>query len=168
MNVRQKISPDEYNTVLKDMKILNNLLIKVQYNINNPPDTNEEKLYRNLMDGDPEFEVYCLAKKIIFSIEDWKIIAHTNIDKTVTVRASNKFPEESYFIKTITSIPRTIQQRLAKGNATSWENQLVLYNKYSGHIIKEITLLDFIDEELNEKVRIIVDRAKQSIYGDTS
>lgn len=64
----------------------------------------------------------------------YAIIANQYIGKEVTLPASRKNYSSKYFIEYIHQIPRSIQQRLAVGNAKSWNNMVYLYNSFADEI----------------------------------
>ena len=61
-------------------------------------------------------------------------IANQYIGKEVEVPASRKNRSAKYFIEYIHKIPRNIQQRLAVGNAKSWNNMVYLYNGFADEL----------------------------------
>lgn len=71
---------------------------------------------------------------------DYAIIAKQKINRVVLVPASKKDVEGHYFIDTINEIPRSIQQKIAIGNASSWSNMVRIYNFFSDEFgYKKIT-----------------------------
>ena len=61
----------------------------------------------------------------------YAIIANQYIGKEVTLQSSRKKPASTYFIGYVNKIPRSIQQRLAVGNAKSWNNIVHIYNSFA-------------------------------------
>ena len=61
-------------------------------------------------------------------------IANQYIGKEVILPASRQKSSSKYFIEYIHKIPRSIQQRLAVGNAKSWNNMVYLYNCFADEL----------------------------------
>ncbi len=88
-------------------------------------------------------------------------IANQYIGKEVMLPASRKKSSSSYFIEYINKIPRSIQQRLAIGNAKSWSNMVYLYNSFADELgyakittqtkVEESTLLRMCDTKDGDK-----------------
>jgi len=64
----------------------------------------------------------------------YSTIANQYIGKEVMLPASKKNHSSKYFIEYIHKIPRSIQQRLAIGNAKSWNNTVYLYNSFADEL----------------------------------
>ena len=84
-----------------------------------------------------------------YSAKLYATIANQYIGKDVRVPASRKNYATTYFIEYIHQIPRNIQQRLAVGNAKSWNNMLYLYNSFSDELgYKKITTQATVSKSL--------------------
>jgi len=76
----------------------------------------------------------------------YAVIANQYIGKEVLLPSSKKKSESIYFIEYIHKIPRSIQQRLAVGNARSWNNMVYIYNTFADELgyRRIINLMDSI------------------------
>ena len=61
-------------------------------------------------------------------------IANQYIGTEVILPASRQKSSSKYFIEYVHKIPRSIQQRLAVGNAKSWNNMVYLYNSFADEL----------------------------------
>lgn len=61
-------------------------------------------------------------------------IANQYIGTEVILPASRQKSSSKYFIEYVHKIPRSIQQRLAVGNAKSWNNMVYLYNNFADEL----------------------------------
>jgi hypothetical protein len=82
--------------------------------------TNEEY---ELFDNCPEY-----------SDKLYATIANQHIGREVVLPSSRKKCTSIYLIEYIHKIPRSIQQRLAIGNAKSWNNMVYLYNSFADEL----------------------------------
>ena len=64
----------------------------------------------------------------------YAIIANQYIGKEVVLPASRKKSASKYFIEYIHKIPRSIQQRIAVGSETSWNNIVYIYNSFADEL----------------------------------
>lgn len=69
-----------------------------------------------------------------YSDKLYATIANQYIGKEVILPASRQKSSSKYFIEYIHKIPRSIQQRLAVGNAKSWNNMVYLYNNFADEL----------------------------------
>ena len=114
-----------------------------------------------------DFKIYKLATKRQYDNNQYKKMANTYIGKIVKLPSSKKHNESEYFIETVTSIPRSIQQRLGYGNSTSWDNMIYLFNKYTDQEIKPNTTIDIMKLQGKDTIKIeqfVYDFTKK--YGD--
>lgn len=70
----------------------------------------------------------------LYSDRLYATIANQYIGKEVVLPASRKKRSSKYFIEYVNKIPRSIQQRLAIGNAKSWNNMVYLYNSFADEL----------------------------------
>ena len=70
----------------------------------------------------------------LYSERLYVTIANQYIGKEVVLPASRKKRSSKYFIEYVNKIPRSIQQRLAVGNAKSWNNMVYLYNSFADEL----------------------------------
>jgi len=78
---------------------------------------------------------YCQIDKCPpYSDRLYATIVNQYIGKEVVLPASRKNYASKYFIEYIHKIPRNIQQRLAVGNAKSWNNMVYLYNSFADEL----------------------------------
>ena len=70
----------------------------------------------------------------VYSDRLYATIANQYIGREVLLLASRKKSSSKYFIEYIHKIPRSIQQRLAVGNAKSWNNMVYLYNSFADEL----------------------------------
>ena len=88
----------------------------------------------------PEYSNYLYAQ-----------IANQYIGKEVVLPSSRKYPAATYKIEYVHQIPRSIQQRIAGANATSWNNMCRIYNSFAEEIgYGAIPLVDYIPTEAED------------------
>lgn len=69
-----------------------------------------------------------------YSDKLYATIANQYIGTEVILPASRQKSSSKYFIEYLHKIPRSIQQRLAVGNAKSWDNMVYLYNNFADEL----------------------------------
>ena len=99
----------------------------------------------------------------LYSDRLYATIANQYIGKEVMLPASRKNHSSKYFIEYIHKIPRSIQQRLAIGNAKSWNNMVYLYNSFADELgYEKITSASLEQTTTSESKRLRMYDSKEN------